>query len=51
MRFASRKNRAEFLFGISFTEGIQADYTDGVLTLQLPKRAVTMPASRRIEIR
>ena len=33
------------------TEGIQADYTDGVLTLQLPKRAVTMPASRRIEIR
>ncbi|MGN0965074.1 Hsp20/alpha crystallin family protein [Dysosmobacter sp. HCP28S3_G4] len=32
------------------TEGIQAAYTDGVLTLKLPKQTAETPVSRRIQI-
>ncbi len=31
-------------------EGIEARYTDGVLTVTLPKKAAETPASRRLEI-
>lgn len=33
------------------TEAIEAGYTDGVLTLKLPKKAKVVPTSRQIEIR
>lgn len=32
------------------TDAIRAQYTDGVLRLTLPKKAETVPASRRLEI-
>jgi HSP20 family protein len=32
-------------------DGIEAAYTDGVLTLNLPKKVETVPASRRLEIK
>ena len=31
-------------------DGIQASYTDGILTLNMPKKQETLPASRRLEI-
>lgn len=33
------------------TEGIEAAYNDGVLTLTMPKKAAELPASRRLEIK
>lgn len=33
------------------TDKIEAGYTDGVLTLKLPKKAPTAPETRRIEIK
>ena len=32
-------------------DGIQAAYNDGVLTLTMPKKVETAPASRRLEIK
>lgn len=32
-------------------DGIEAAYTDGVLTVTLPKKAAEIPASRRLEIK
>ena len=32
-------------------DGIEAAYTDGVLTVTLPKKAAEVPASRRLEIK
>ena len=32
-------------------DGIEASYTDGVLTLTMPKKAAEVPASRRLEIK
>ena len=32
-------------------DGIEASYTDGVLTLTMPKKAAEIPASRRLEIK
>ena len=32
-------------------DGIEASYTDGVLTLTMPKKASEVPASRRLEIK
>ena len=31
-------------------DGIQASYTDGILTLHMPKKQEVLPASRRLEI-
>ena len=32
-------------------DGIEAAYTDGILTVTLPKKAAEVPASRRLEIK
>lgn len=32
-------------------DGIEAEYTDGVLTLNMPKKVETVPAARRLEIK
>lgn len=51
-----RRERCYGSFSRSFdvseinTEAIKAKYTDGVLTLTLPKKEETVPASRRLEI-
>ena len=48
-RFYGSYKRSFGLEGI-VTEGIEASYADGVLSLKLPKQAPVLPESRRIEI-
>ena len=48
-RFYGSYSRSFDVTGIH-TEGIQAAYTDGVLTLKLPKQTAETPVSRRIQI-
>ncbi len=48
-RFYGSYSRSFDVSGIQ-VDGIQASYKDGVLTLILPKKQETLPASRRLEI-
>ncbi len=48
-RFYGSYSRSFGLEGIN-TEGIEAGYVDGVLSLRLPKQTPVVPESRRIEI-
>ena len=49
-RFYGSFSRSFDVSGIN-VDGIEAAYTDGVLTLNLPKKVETVPASRRLEIK
>ncbi len=49
-RFYGSYSRSFDVSGIE-VDGIQASYTDGVLTLTMPKKVETAPASRRLEIK
>ncbi len=49
-RFYGSYSRSFDVSGIE-VDGIQAAYTDGVLTLTMPKKVETVPASRRLEIK
>lgn len=49
-RFYGSYSRSFDVSGIN-VEGIDAAYNDGVLTLNLPKKVETVPASRRLEIK
>lgn len=49
-RFYGSYSRSFDVTGID-TDAIDAKYTDGVLTVTLPKKVETAPASRRLEIR
>lgn len=49
-RFYGSYSRSFDVSGIE-VDGIQAAYTDGVLTLTMPKKVETAPASRRLEIK
>lgn len=49
-RFYGLFSRSFDLSGIE-TDGIEASYTDGLLSLRLPKKVEDVPASRSIEIR
>ena len=48
-RFYGSFKRSFGLDGIN-SEGIEASYVDGVLSLKLPKKVPVLPESRRIEI-
>lgn len=48
-RFYGSYKRSFGLDGIN-TDAIEASYTDGVLSLKLPKQAPVLPEARRIEI-
>jgi len=48
-RFYGSYSRSFDLSGID-TEKISASYNDGILSLELPKQAPVVPASRRLEI-
>ena len=48
-RFYGTYKRSFGLEGIN-SEGIEASYADGVLSLKLPKKQAVLPESRRIEI-
>ncbi len=48
-RFYGSYSRSFDVSGIE-VDGIQAAYNDGVLTLTMPKKVETAPASRRLEI-
>ena len=48
-RFYGSFTRSFDLTGIN-TDGIEAKYTDGILTLTLPKKVEELPESHRIEI-
>ena len=48
-RFYGSYSRSFDLSGID-SDNISASYADGVLSLNLPKQAVAVPASRRLEI-
>ena len=48
-RFYGSFSRSFDVSGIE-VDGIQAAYNDGVLTLTMPKKVETAPASRRLEI-
>ena len=48
-RFYGSYSRSFDLSGID-ADNISASYTDGILTLNLPKRVEEVPASRRLEI-
>lgn len=48
-RFFGSYSRSFDVSGIE-VDGIQAAYNDGVLTLTMPKKVETAPASRRLEI-
>jgi len=48
-RFYGSYSRSFDLSGID-ADNISASYADGILTLNLPKRAEEVPASRRLEI-
>lgn len=49
-RFYGSYSRSFDVSGIN-ADGIEAAYNDGVLTLTLPKKVETVPASRRLEIK
>lgn len=49
-RFYGSYSRSFDVSGIN-VDGIEAAYTDGVLSLTMPKKVETVPASRRLEIR
>ncbi len=49
-RFYGSYSRSFDVTGID-VDGIDASYTDGVLTLTLPKKKEVVPASRRLEIK
>lgn len=49
-RFYGSYSRSFDVTGID-VDGIEAAYTDGVLTLTLPKKKEEIPASRRLEIK
>ncbi len=49
-RFYGSYSRSFDVSGIN-QEGIEAAYNDGVLTLTMPKKVETVPASRRLEIK
>ena len=49
-RFYGSYSRSFDVSGINI-DGIVASYTDGVLTLTMPKKAAEVPASRRLEIK
>ena len=49
-RFYVSYSRSFDVSGIN-VDGIEAAYTDGVLTLNMPKKVETAPASRRLEIK
>ena len=49
-RFYGSYSRSFDVSGIE-VDGIEAAYTDGVLSLTMPKKVETAPASRRLEIK
>ena len=49
-RYSGSYSRSFDVSGINI-DGIEASYTDGVLTLTMPKKAAEVPASRRLEIK
>ena len=49
-RYYGSFSRSFDVSGIN-VDGIEAAYTDGVLTVTLPKKAAEIPASRRLEIK
>ncbi len=49
-RFYGSFTRSFDVSGIN-VDAIEAAYTDGVLTVKLPKKAAEVPASRRLEIK
>lgn len=49
-RFSGSFSRSFDISGIR-SQDITADYTDGVLTLNMPKKEAEVPTSRRLEIR
>ena len=49
-RYYGSYSRSFDVSGINI-DGIEAFYTDGVLTLTMPKKAAEVPASRRLEIK
>ena len=49
-RFYGSYSRSFDVTGIN-TDAIEASYSDGVLTLNMPKKAAEIPASRRLEIK
>ena len=49
-RFYGSFSRSFDVSGIN-VDGIEAAYTDGILTVTLPKKAAEVPASRRLEIK
>ena len=49
-RFYGSCSRSFDVSGIN-VDGIEAEYTDGVLKLTMPKKVETVPASRRLEIK
>ena len=49
-RFYGSFSRSFDVSGVN-VDGIEAAYTDGVLTLTMPKKAAEIPASRRLEIK
>ena len=49
-RFYGSFSRSFDVSGIN-VDGIEASYTDGVLTLTMPKKQEQLPASRRLEIK
>ncbi len=49
-RFYGSFSRSFDVSGIN-VDGIEAAYTDGVLTVTMPKKAAEIPASRRLEIK
>ena len=49
-RYYGSFSRSFDVSGIN-VDGIEAAYTDGVLTLTMPKKVETVPASRKLEIK
>ena len=49
-RFFGSFSRSFDVSGIN-VDGIEAAYTDGVLTLTMPKKQELLPVSRRLEIK
>ena len=49
-RYYGSYSRSFDVSGINI-DGIEASYTDGVLTLTMPKKAAEVPASRRLELK
>ena len=49
-RFYGSYSRSFDVSGVN-VDGIEAEYTDGILKLTMPKKVETVPASRRLEIK